>query len=140
MLVQDRNSSRRVFIEAWAKSRRRELLTALEQLVFDVILQHPEYHHWLDNAGILQHDFSSAGDTENPFLHMGMHIAIREQISTDRPPGTQAQFKILLGKYRDEHKLQHSMMECLGQSLWQAQVNRTMPDESAYLDCLGKLG
>jgi hypothetical protein len=77
---------------------------------------------------------------ENPFLHMGMHIAIQEQINADRPPGSTSCYRSLLGKHPDEHKLQHRMMECLGRALWQAQRDRTMPDEAAYLECLRKLG
>ncbi len=140
MIVEDRDTSRRVFVHAWMKYRSGNQTTPLEQLVLAVILQHPEYHCWLDDEQVLQRDFSPDAGTENPFLHMGMHIAICEQISTDRPPGTGPRYQILLGKYPDEHKLQHRMMECLGHSLWQAQLNRTMPDESAYLDCLRKLG
>ena len=104
-----------------------------------VILEHPEYHVWLDNKSVLQQEFSPDAGVDNPFLHMGMHIAVREQISTDRPPGTRSCYQILLGKYQDEHKLQHTMMECLGQCLWQAQTNRTLPDEMAYLESLRKL-
>ena len=139
MIVQDRDTSRRVFVQAWAKSRTGEILTALEKLVLAVILEHPEYHVWLDNKSVLHHEFSPDAGVDNPFLHMGMHIAVREQISTDRPPGTRSCYQILLGKYQDEHKLQHTMMECLGQCLWQAQTNRTLPDEMAYLESLRKL-
>ncbi len=139
MIVQDRDTSRRVFVQAWAKSRTGEILTALEKLVLAVILEHPEYHVWLDNKSVLQQEFSPDAGVDNPFLHMGMHIAVREQISTDRPPGTRSCYQILLGKYQDEHKLQHTMMECLGQCLWQAQTNRTLPDEMAYLESLRKL-
>ncbi len=139
MIVQDRETSRRVFVQAWAKSRTGEILTALEKLVLAVILEHPEYHVWLDNKSVLQQEFSPDAGVDNPFLHMGMHIAVREQISTDRPPGTRSCYQILLGKYQDEHKLQHTMMECLGQCLWQAQTNRTLPDEMAYLESLRKL-
>jgi hypothetical protein len=31
------------------------------------------------------------------------------------------------------------MMECLGQSLWEAQRENRSPDEAAYLECLKKL-
>ncbi len=31
------------------------------------------------------------------------------------------------------------MMDCLGESLWQAQQNQGMPDEDAYLSCLQNL-
>jgi len=31
------------------------------------------------------------------------------------------------------------MIECLGQALWLAQRDNTMPDDNAYLSCLKKL-
>jgi hypothetical protein len=38
-------------------------------------------------AGSLYRDFTRPGEGENPFLHMGLHLALREQIATDRPAG-----------------------------------------------------
>jgi hypothetical protein len=139
MIIQDRDAGRRVFFDVWRKYARGVELQPLEQLVLAVILEHPEYHAVLGRADSLDREFSpDAGD--NPFLHMGMHIAIREQISTDRPPGISARYQILLGKTPDDHRLQHRMMECLGETLWSAKQNRRPPDEVAYLECLGKLG
>ena len=138
MIVQDRDSSRGVFVQTWQKFRRGEALGALEQIVIAVVMQHPEYHRWLNEDG-LHTDFISSGERENPFLHMGMHIAIQEQISSDRPPGSAACYRGLLETQPDEHKLHHRMMECLGRVLWQAQRDRTMPDELSYLECLRKL-
>jgi hypothetical protein len=31
------------------------------------------------------------------------------------------------------------MMECLGEALWQAQHDKTVPDEAKYLECLKKI-
>ena len=65
---------------------------------------------------------------------MGMHIAIREQASADRPPGIQSAYQKLL-KTNVLHDAEHSMIECLGQALWQAQRDNTMPDDK-YLSGL----
>ena len=70
----------------------------------------------------------------NPFLHMGMHITILEQIGANRPSGITALYQQLLRSYPSAHDLEHSMMECLGETLWQAQRNNTLPDESQYLE------
>ena len=78
-------------------------------------------------------------EQSNPFLHMGMHIAIREQLSTQRPPGIEAAYKQLLERLGDLHAVEHHMMECLGQAMWEAQRQGTPPDESAYLECLRRL-
>ena len=112
----------------------------LEALVSAVIAMHPEYQQMLENEhGDLDQDYLPEGGQTNPFLHMGMHIALNEQISTNRPPGITDLYKQLLNKNADQHEAQHSMMECLGEALWRAQRNQAMPDEETYLHCLQKL-
>ena len=140
-MIQDRNSSRKFFSEVWGKYKRQAPLEALEQLVLDVIFQHPEYHEILEKEekDIAAMDFTPEAGMTNPFLHMGMHIAIQEQISTDRPEGITALYQQLLPGYSSAHDLEHGMMECLGETLWQAQRNNTMPDEIQYLERLRRL-
>ena len=75
----------------------------------------------------------------NPFLHMSMHIAIKEQIQTDRPSGIRSVCEALSKKYGDLHKMEHEVMTCLGESLWLAQSNNCMPDEKAYLESIRAL-
>ena len=75
----------------------------------------------------------------NPFLHMGMHIAIREQLGMDRPAGIRAIHHSLVVFYQSEHEAEQQMIECLAVSLWEAQHNQRLPDEVAYLECLNKL-
>ncbi len=135
-MIQDRDTGRAFFLEVWAKSRKQALLEPLEKMVLDVILQHPEYHEILgqDEKDIAAMEFLPEAGMTNPFLHMGMHIAILEQISSNRPPGITALYQQLLRGYPSAHVLEHSMMECLGEILWQAQRNNTLPDESQYLE------
>ncbi|WP_204318325.1 DUF1841 family protein [Serratia marcescens] len=40
------------------------------------------------------------GET-NPFLHMGLHLAVREQVATDRPQGIRTVYTKLIEKYQD---------------------------------------
>lgn len=70
---------------------------------------------------------------------MGMHIALREQVGTDRPQGIASITRSLLLKYQDGHTVEHLMFECLGEALWTAQRNKTQPDDAAYLVCLERL-
>ncbi len=83
---------------------------------------------------VLKEDYLPEQGNMNPFLHMSMHIAIKEQIQTDRPAGISALCESLLKKYGDQHEMEHQVMECLGESLWLAQRNNCMPDERAYLE------
>ncbi|MCK4587167.1 MAG: DUF1841 family protein, partial [Gammaproteobacteria bacterium] len=73
------------------------------------------------------------------FMHMGMHIAIREQLSTDRPVGINTAHKKLLLRLQDPHEVEHQIMECLGRALWESQQNNAAPDEAQYLVCVQKL-
>ena len=111
----------------------------LQTEIAAVIKQHPEYHPLLENPdqALGKEYLPELGET-NPFLHMGMHIALREQAGTDRPPGMQAIYYRLVAS-RGQHEAEHAMMECLGQSLWNAQRNGIAADETEYLDCLKKL-
>ena len=140
-MIQNRDSGRAFFLEVWAKYKRQAPLESLEKMVLDVILQHPEYHEILamDEEEIAAMEFLPEAGMTNPFLHMGMHIAILEQVSSNRPSGITALYQQLLRGYPSAHDLEHSMMECLGESLWQAQRNNTLPDESQYLEQVKRL-
>jgi hypothetical protein len=140
-LIQDRDSGRTFFLEVWGKHKNKLPLEALEQMVLDVILQHPEYHEILekDEKEISAMEFTPEMGMTNPFLHMGMHIAILEQIGANRPSGITALYRQLLPKYPSAHDLEHRIMECLGESLWLAQRNNTLPDEAQYLEQVKRL-
>ena len=115
------------------------LLEPMEAIIADVIKLHPEYHPLLDKGGSAKgKDFSPEDGQTNPFLHMGMHISLREQAAGDRPTGIQAIYQKLV-KQKCIHEAEHAMMECLGEALWKAQRANAMPDENAYLACLRQL-
>ena len=135
---QDRNELRRMYVETWRKAESDEPLSPLETQIAQVIRDHPEYHALMTDAA-LEAAFTPAGGQTNPFLHMGLHLAIREQVATDRPNGIDSIFKDLLNLLQDSHKAEHRMLECLAETLWEAQRNNAMPDETAYLERLKKL-
>lgn len=134
MFGQDRNALRRAFFEAWRKHHIGVTLEPLEQVIVQIAEQHPEYHRLLerpdDNLG---RDYD---EQANPFLHMAMHIALHEQLSTGRPNGIQEVYRELMRKFQDAHAVEHQMMDCLGEALWQTQRSGGAPDEAAYLECL----
>jgi len=112
-------------------------MEALEQMVAQIVQQHPEYHSLLaDEEAHLDKDYTPEMGETNPFLHMSMHIAIAEQLSIDRPAGIKELYQQLLGKLSDSHTVEHHIMECLGQMMWQAHRNQAEPDEQQYLECL----
>ena len=138
-MFQSRDEVRQVYLNVWHKLQHDQLLEPMESLIAEVIELHPEYHALLeDGEASVQNDFTPEQGQTNPFLHMGMHIALREQADSNRPSGIQAVYQKLAAR-RGRHEAEHAMMECLGQVLWQAQRDATEPDQLAYLDCLKKL-
>lgn len=141
MYAQDKAGSRQYFIDTWRKVSAGEALEPLEKMIADIVRQHPEYHALLEDAdAALGRDFTPESGAENPFLHMGMHIAIQEQLSTNRPAGIIDLYQALGSQLPSLHEVEHAMMECLGVALWEAQRNATAPDDQAYMECLRKLG
>ena len=137
MIGGDRTQIRRMFVAAWKKHREQAPMEPLEQLIAAVVAQHPEYHRHLESPeDSMDREFTPDGGQTNPFRHMGMHISLQEQISTDRPRGISAVYRKLTKTTGDAHESEHRMMECLGQMLWEAQRANRMPDEQAYTDCL----
>ena len=131
---------RQVFIEAWRKHDSKEDLEPLEELIVAIINQHPEYHTLLqDQDKALGRDYLPENGETNPFLHMSMHIAIHEQLTTDRPAGIAGVFQQLVMQKGDAHAAEHAVMDCLGEMLWRAQRDQRMPDEAAYMNCLSNL-
>ncbi len=139
MFKPTRDQARQLFFDTWLKYRQEAVLTDMEQITLEVILLHPEYHGILEDAEKYRDKdyLPETGDT-NPFLHMGMHIAIKEQLSINQPTGICGRFEQLLQQTKNEHDAAHQVMECLAEMLWQAQRNQTAPDEHIYFDCLDK--
>ena len=70
---------------------------------------------------------------------MGLHLALREQVSTDRPAGIASIQRNLQIKFGDEHATEHCMIEALAKTLWEAQRANGAPDEIKYLERLRRL-
>ncbi len=72
----------------------------------------------------------AAGAADNPFLHMGLHLAVREQLLIDRPPGNPRFAAPIAGAIRRIRTVaEHVLMEALGEELWMAQREGRAPDE-----------
>jgi hypothetical protein len=140
LLGRDRHQTRAVFFRAWARHRENLPLEGVEPLIVAVALRHPEYHALLEHpARAGDRDYLPEGGQTNPFLHLGMHIAIEEQLALDQPRGIRAHYQRLLTRLADEHAVQHHIMECLSEWLWRAGRDGTAPPETDYLGCLARL-
>ena len=133
MFVESRDQSRQFFFTVWEKLSRSEVLSPLEAVIAGVIRAHPEYHRVLAQGdSALERDFG--GGEANPFLHMGLHVALIEQLQTDRPAGMTTLYRqLLVQDGHDVHGLEHRLMEILAAVLWDANQRGAMPDEHGYL-------
>jgi hypothetical protein len=137
---ESREQMRRRYLEAWRKFSARAALEPLEAQIAAVIAEHPEYIGWLESGdAALLAQFTPEGGRENPFLHMGLHLAIREQVATDRPPGIARVHRELASRSTDAHEAEHRMIEPLAETLWEAQRSGRAPDEAQYLERLQRL-
>ncbi|NOX51703.1 MAG: DUF1841 family protein, partial [Gammaproteobacteria bacterium] len=87
----------------------------------------------------LDKDYLPEQGESNPFLHMSLHVALQEQLSTNRPAGVTGIFEKALQKGADLHQVEHRFIECISEMLWKAQRNNTTPNEKAYLKSLKKI-
>jgi len=137
---QSRDELRRMYLAAWEKFRAGQPLEPLERQLAAVIAEHPEYHSWLETGdAALGAEFTPEGGQMNPFLHLGLHLAIREQVATDRPAGIKEVHAMLAARMGSDHAAEHAMLEVLGEILWEAQRAGRAPEEAAYLERLRRL-
>ncbi len=140
MFSPDRDTLRLYFAAAWRKAQDGLPLEPLEHQIADLVRQHPEYQPLLeDPEAAAGREFSPEAGESNPFLHLALHLALLEQVSTDRPPGIRDHYQRLVRRAGDTHTAEHQAMECLARLLWEAQRSAGPPDEAAYLDCLARL-
>jgi hypothetical protein len=135
---QDRQELRQMYVDAWRKAREGRVLSPLEAQIAEVISDHPEYHGVVTGDD-LEETYAPEGGQTNPFLHMGLHLALRDQVATDRPPGIRDVFRTIAGRASDRLNAEHRAIECLAETLWEAQSQNRAPDEQQYLERLKRL-
>jgi hypothetical protein len=136
---QSRDALRAGWRTAWQRHRERAPLEPLQAQIVDVIELHPEYHALVADEAATNAEFTPEGGQSNPFLHMGLHLALREQVGTDRPAGIRTVYQRLAARAASLHDAEHRMIEVLATVLWDAQRAGRAPDEQAYLEQLRRL-
>ncbi|RKT44820.1 DUF1841 family protein [Thiocapsa rosea] len=137
MFAKDRESHRRTFITAWEKAQTGQPLEPVEAQIVQILRQHPEYHRLMTEIETtLERDYLPEQGESNPFLHMGLHIAILDQLNTDQPAGIRRLYGRILQITGDPHETDHRIMECLAEALWTLQRNQAPFDAAGYLACI----
>jgi hypothetical protein len=131
-----RDQLREMYRSAWRKFKGQHTLSPLEKQIAVVISEHPEYRVIVESAAADLANYSPRGGQLSPWLHMGLHLAIREQVATNRPAGIAELHTRLVKQAGDAHEAEHRMLEVLAEQMWDAQRAGKAPDESVYLDRL----
>jgi hypothetical protein len=142
MFSTDRKTHRQAFVDAWAKARADRPLEPVEAQIVQIVRMHPEYHIALaaDPDDLLDRDWLPETGDINPFLHMGLHIAVLEQLSVDRPAGIRKLHSNLTADTGDVHEADHRIMQCLAEALWRAQRDAKPFNDKAYVKCIRRQG
>lgn len=130
---EDRESLRATWRDAWRRHQAGLPLEPLQAQLAELVAMHPEYHAALEGADPAQEPPAELSGTP-PFLHLALHAAVRDGIATNRPAGLRAAFQSIATRCRDAHQAEHVLLECLGETLWEAQRNGTPPDEATWLE------
>ena len=136
MFYQDRKKQREFLANSWQKYTSNKPLEPLEEQLVSIIKIHPEYHNLIGN--IDSEYFPEQGEA-NPFLHINLHLALRDQLSLNQPKGVKEVHQKLIKQYKDQHIAEHLMMECIAKMIYLSQKNNTTIDQESYLNCITSL-
>ena len=137
---QDREALREAWRTAWRRHLERLPLEPLQLQMVDLIGMHPEIQVALGaTAPDADRATGGASESTNSFLHLALHLALREQLATDRPRGISAIHRQLCVASGGIHAAEHRMIEVLAETLWEAQRAGREPSEQHYVEALRRL-
>ena len=136
MFSQDRKKQREYLAASWQKYTKNEPLEPLEKQLASIIEIHPEYHELIGN---INSDYFPEQGEVNPFLHIYLHLALRDQLSINQPKGVKEVHQKLSNQYKDSHEVEHLMMECIAEMIYISQKNNTVMNYGNYLNCITDL-
>ena len=136
MFSQDRKKQREYLADSWQKYIKNRPLELLEEQLVSIIEIHPEYH---DLIGNIDSEYLPEQGKVNPFLHINLHLALRDQLSINQPKGIKEAYQKLINQHKDAHVVEHLMMECIAEMIYKSQKNNTVMDHEKYLNCIKSL-
>jgi len=136
VFFQDRKKQREFLANSWKKYTSNIPLEPLEEQLVSIIEIHPEYHDLIDN---IDSEYSPEQGEVNPFLHINLHLALRDQLSINQPKGVKEAHQKLINHYKDPHVVEHLMMECITKMIYLSQKNNTPINQEVYLNCITSL-
>ncbi len=133
LYTQDRTQQRKFLANTWQKFLDKKILDPLETQLAQVIEIHPEYHSLIKD---IESDYFPEQGEVNPFLHINLHLSLREQLSINQPHGIKEYYQKILSNIKDAHETEHKMMDCIAQMIFSSQKNKQPMDHQAYIHCL----
>ena len=130
MFSQDRSKQREFLANSWQKHITSQILEPLELQLALIVQKHPEYHALINDINLEY--FPEQGKT-NPFLHINLHLALQDQLALNQPIGINDIYKKLIVIHSDIHEVEHMMMECIAEMIFNSQKNNTALDQDNYL-------
>jgi len=130
---QNRDDQRAFLINAWNKFKENHILNDIELQLVDIIKIHPEFHELIEDRKVKCPSYDL---NLNPFLHINLHLAVREQIAINQPLEIKKIYKKILSKFNDTHQAEHAIMNCLFNCLVDAQRKNDNLNLSNYNKCL----
>jgi hypothetical protein len=117
-----------------------ETLSAMETILVDIIQRHPEYHPIFEKTehfdDLKEEKFQ---EDSNPFLHLGLHVTIIEQVNINRPLGIRPIYQALLKKHQDKNVVEHKMMNCLIEEIYGTLKQNKPFNDKRYIEKLRAL-
>ena len=130
MFSQDRSKQREFLAKSWQKHINAQILEPLELQLALIVQKHPEYQALINDINLEY--FPEQGKT-NPFLHINLHLALQDQLALDQPIGINDIYKKLIVIHSDTHEVEHMMMECIAEMIFNSQKNNSTLDQDNYL-------
>ena len=130
MFSQDRSKQREFLAKSWQKHINAQILEPLELQLALIVQKHPEYQALINDINLEY--FPEQGKT-NPFLHINLHLALQDQLALNQPIGINDIYKKLIVIHSDTHEVEHMMMECIAEMIFNSQKNNSTLDQDNYL-------
>ena len=130
MFSQDKKKQREYLADSWQKYIKNRPLEPLEKQLVSIIEIHPEYHDLICN---IETDYFPEQCEVNPFLHINLHLALRDQLSINQPKGIKEAHQKLIKQHKDPHAVEHLMMKYIAEMIYISQKNNTAMDHENYL-------
>lgn len=122
------NEYRVFFLQAWKKHLQGSKLSDLESQVRDVLLLYPQYISELNQDKTYPLE-------DNPYIQMGLHLTVWDQVRTNRPEGIRPWF-LEACVANSQKEVEQLMLMVLRQTVYVSYQAGNLPCEQKYLNIL----